>query len=357
MKIYAIAIMMLLFGNINAQGNKGVVTFEKTEINLGKVYADDVQDSFTFKFKNTGTAPVIINRVRATAPQTVAEWDRNPVLPGNESQITIKYVSSALINRNSFNVNVYSNAENGNAVISAHLSLVDNPKKPYLLYVQNLDSVKFQTTNVNFGKVYIDKVAVDTVYFYNTKSRDLHLTNRYIPRYITTTYVPEVVKPGEKGMIIVKFDAKAKNDYGYTYDNVIIRFNNSDSYNNRLAISANVAEDFSSLSAKEIADAPVAAFDKTSISFGTIKSGVKADCDFVLKNEGKSNLIVRKTKAGCGCTAVTMGNNTIKPGESTVIRATFNSANRKGSQHKSVTVITNDPKTPETQLTITGDVE
>ncbi len=39
----------------------------------------------------------------------------------------------------------------------------------------------------------------------------------------------------------------------------------------------------------------------------------------------KSDLIIRKTKPGCGCTAITLGESTIAPGMSTTIRATFDS--------------------------------
>ena len=75
-----------------------------------------------------------------------------------------------------------------------------------------------------------------------------------------------------------------------------------------------------------------------------------------MKNNGKSDLIIRKTKASCGCTAVTMGETILSPGQSTTIRATFDSTGKSGRQYKSITVITNDPQHPETLLTITGNI-
>jgi hypothetical protein len=154
--------------------------------------------------------------------------------------------------------------------------------------------------------------------------------------------------------MIVSFDAKAKNDYGYTYDNIILNINQSNSFNNRISVSAHIKEDFSAVKAS--GNAPVASFETKSIDFGNLQIGKKADCDFVLKNTGKSNLIVRKTKASCGCTAVTLGETTIAPGASTTIRASFDSSGKSGRQQKSITVITNDPANPETHLTIMGSV-
>ena len=72
---------------------------------------------------------------------------------------------------------------------------------------------------------------------------------------------------------------------------------------------------------------------------------------------GKSILFIRKTKASCGCTAVTLGQKEIQPGQSTTIRATFDSTGKSGRQYKSITVITNDPSQPENTLTISGNVK
>ena len=76
----------------------------------------------------------------------------------------------------------------------------------------------------------------------------------------------------------------------------------------------------------------------------------------MLKNEGKSNLIIRKTKASCGCTAIAPENNVIAPGESTKIKTTFNSAGKKGVQNKTITVITNDPENTTIILNVKGEV-
>ena len=116
-------------------------------------------------------------------------------------------------------------------------------------------------------------------------------------------------------------------------------------------------EDFSKLSKQDRQNAPLAHFDKKEVSFGELKQGERANCDFTLTNKGKSNLYVRKTRASCGCTAVTLGENTIAPGKSTVIRVTFNSTGKSGRQYKSITVITNDPANPEMILNVNGNIK
>ena len=77
---------------------------------------------------------------------------------------------------------------------------------------------------------------------------------------------------------------------------------------------------------------------------------------FEFTNTGKSDLIIRKTKASCGCTASNPEKTLLKPGETSNINISFNSTGRTGSQHKNVTVITNDPVNFNTVLNIEGEV-
>ena len=110
------------------------------------------------------------------------------------------------------------------------------------------------------------------------------------------------------------------------------------------------------MSEADLAEAPTASFKTKEESFGDIRKGTKADCHFTLTNTGKRPLFIRATKTSCGCAAVTLGKKIVAPGESATIRVTFDSAGKSGRQYKTVTVITNDPRQPETELRIKGNV-
>ena len=83
-------------------------------------------------------------------------------------------------------------------------------------------------------------------------------------------------------------------------------------------------------------------FKELVYQFGTINQGDVVVHEFKFKNNGKRDLIIRKTSASCGCTAVEV-QKIIKPGETGTIKVTFNSTGKKGNQNKSVTIITNIP--------------
>lgn len=355
MKLTLLFLFSLFAGNLMAQS--GILAFEKKEIHLAGLKADDVPTTVTFHVKNTGEQPVLISKVVPMFPRMNADWEKSPVLPGKSAEIRISFTSQDLPEQFNYIVNINSNAQNPREQLRISGNIIDNPEKPALLYKTDLSGVKFKTNNISFGKIFIQQIAKDTIYFYNTRGKAVTVSTRYLPSHIKAEIYPQTIQPGERGMLVLTYDAVAKNDYGYIFDSVILKFDDDNSYNNRLTVTANISEDFSKLSKKELENAPIIHFDKTTVEFGDITQGEKTNCDFTLENKGKSALIIRKTKASCGCTAVTMGESTIAPGQKTVIRATFNSAGKSGRQYKSITVITNDPQNPETHLTISGNVK
>lgn len=355
MKLILLLLFSLFAGSLAAQ--PGVLTFDKKEIRLADLKADDAPTTVTFQVTNTGQQPVLISKVIPMFPRMSAAWEKSPILPQKSAEIKISFKSQELPEQFNYIVNVHSNAQNPREQLQISGNVIDNPEKPELFYKTDLSGVKFKTNNINFGKIFTQQTVKDTVYFYNTREKAVAVSIRYTPSHIKADIYPQTLQPGEKGTLAFTYDASAKNDYGYIFDSVILNFDDDNSYNNRLSVTANIVEDFSKLSSRELENAPVVYFDKTSIEFGDIVQGEKANCDFTLENHGKTALIIRKTKASCGCTAVTMGENTIAPGQKTVIRATFDSAGKSGRQYKSITVITNDPKNPETHLTISGNVK
>ena len=152
------------------------------------------------------------------------------------------------------------------------------------------------------------------------------------------------------------YDAKAANTYGFTSHRIYLTLDGSNDYKNSIGVSATIEEDFSSLSAAELANAPVALFNTLSYDFGDIKQGDKKEYTFELKNGGKRELLIRNVRSSCGCTAVSPSKNVIAPGETAPIKVVFDSTGKKGRPSQTVTVITNDPKNSSATLRISTNI-
>ncbi len=349
-----LTIFSLLAIKILAQGR---LELETPRIILDRLMVDDQPQHATFTIKNSGDQPIIITRVTPMSSQIKADWTNEPLAPGKKGTITLTFTPSRFPENFNYKILIYSNAQNNREEAELAGTLVENPDKLKLSYKYDLNGLAFKTTNVNLGKVFTWQKISDTITFINTRKETVKLSVQYQPAHLQTRFIPEEVAPDQKGCAVITYDAPKKNDYGYNYESIILSINNSRDYKTRLSVSINLLEDFSKLNKKQLSEAPIASFKQKDINFGEIKKGEKVNCDFELTNSGKSDLIIRKTKASCGCTAVTLGNKTLAPGQSTTIRATFDSTGKSGRQYKTITVITNDPAQAEVQLNIQGNIK
>jgi len=102
---------------------------------------------------------------------------------------------------------------------------------------------------------------------------------------------------------------------------------------------------------------PQIQFEEREFNWGTIYDGEKMNHIFTFTNTGDAELVIESVNSSCGCTAVLVSEKVIPPGGKGEIKASFDSTRRTGTQTKTITVKSNDPKEPSITLMITGLVE
>ena len=193
----------------------------------------------------------------------------------------------------------------------------------------------------------------------NTSAAPVKIEFEGYPLYMSIKANPETLKPGQKGIVEGSYDATKNPGWGNFTDLVKVKLNGVVQENTYYYVSANLVEDFSSLSKEDLANAPVFKLASNTFDLGKIKGSTQNEVEFKFKNEGKNDLIIRNIRATCGCTAVQQGNQGvgIKAGESSSIKAVFNSGSYNGKVTKAIYVYTNDPKNSEVVLMLNADVE
>jgi hypothetical protein len=76
-------------------------------------------------------------------------------------------------------------------------------------------------------------------------------------------------------------------------------------------------------------------------NLGNVMEGTVVNVQFRFKNTGNKMLVITDVAASCGCTVPEKPEKPIAPGAEGVIKATFDSKNRIGTNHKVITVILN----------------
>ena len=106
------------------------------------------------------------------------------------------------------------------------------------------------------------------------------------------------------------------------------------------------------LTQAEIDAAPKIKFEMTEFDAGQVIQGQAVDYIFKFTNTGKSDLVIENARASCGCTASAPKDKVIKSGATSQIEAKFDSRGKSGAQHKTITVTSNDPNSPNIILNL-----
>jgi hypothetical protein len=108
MKKFVLILFVGLIGYAT-QAQAAKIVFEETTIDYGEIEkgADGVR---TFKFTNTGDAPLVIEDIKSTCGCTIPKKPDGPIMPGASDTIQVKYDTNRVgpIRRS---ISVYSNAD------------------------------------------------------------------------------------------------------------------------------------------------------------------------------------------------------------------------------------------------------
>ncbi|MBD8390258.1 DUF1573 domain-containing protein [Dysgonomonas sp. BGC7] len=109
--VFILFALILSTGFILAQEGKKVpkAVFTETVHEFGKVSEDAGTVSCEFKFKNAGTAPLIIQSVKTSCGCTTPNYTKEPILPGKEGSIKVTYSTVGRVGTFNKEVTIFTN--------------------------------------------------------------------------------------------------------------------------------------------------------------------------------------------------------------------------------------------------------
>lgn len=133
--LYSIAVLLLLWagsacsnrrdaqgqpvGEANAiAGKTAKISFKETEVHdFGTINEGDTVEH-TYAFTNTGELPLVINNTTASCGCTTPDWPREPIAPGAESSVKVRFNSRGKAGEQRKTVTVYANTNPATTDIS-----------------------------------------------------------------------------------------------------------------------------------------------------------------------------------------------------------------------------------------------
>jgi len=339
-----------------AQSVGAKIVFDEEEHDFSTIKEESGAQSFVFSFTNKGDKPLIIQNIAVSCGCTTADWTKKPVIPGAKGEIKVTYHPENRPGEFQQRICVFSNAENNQIFLGINGYVKPRLKTINELYPVKIGDVIAQSDRIIFPMIKKSKTQTDSLEIYNNSEKTVYISFHATPAYISVHVSPSKLNFHQKGYIIVTFDSKKLDDYGYVMNRIYLNTNSSFDFHNSLLVSANIEEDFSSLTSEELEKAPVISFDSKRYDFGNLNQEDVVYHKFVIENTGKNNLIIRKIKTSCGCTVVIPGKKIIAPNEKIPLMVKFNPMGKQGRQIKAITVISNDPKHTTSILRIFANV-
>jgi len=216
-------------------------------------------------------------------------------------------------------------------------------------YPDTSGSLAFEKTYINMGQLRSDENRVFAVGVKNVGENTLNVKDvefEFLP--FKTRITQNKLKPGETALVEIDFQGDLGDAAGWgknysTRDYVTLYTDDDELEAKQIEIAFSYKRVYTE---EEIANGPALTFESDNWEAGDILQGQVISHAFYFTNTGKSDLVIEKTKASCGCTAIEPTQKVIRPGERSKIEVRFNSRGKRGTQHKTVSVWSNDLKKP-----------
>ena len=287
------------------------ISFEKMDYNFGKIKEEAGPANYDFKFTNSGKIPLIIQAVEASCGCTTPQWSKEPILPGKTGFIKVSYNPDRRPGVFTKSITVNANVQKSPYVLTITGEVVPKTLRSEDLYPVDFGSIRLKSGELSFVKIKDNEIKTDTLHFYNPGTLAVSVNFKIVPPYISIKTIPSVIQPKSKGFFLITFDANKKPSFGYVMNRIYLSFNGDQKYNNAIKVSAIIEEDFSKLSAPDLANAPIIEYNSRTFDFGEIPEGKKAEYTFKISNKGKKALIIRNVTSSCDCTTGQPTSNTI----------------------------------------------
>ena len=345
--MFAFAISTAIFAQ------KDSFKFEKDKHSFGTIEENGGPAVHKFEFTNVGENPIKINKVKASCGCTTPSWSREVVNPGETGHVTAKYNPK---NRpGKFNKTLtITTGENEKIYLRISGNVTKAELPPEKKYPYQSGDLRFKNEEISIGNIMHDQAKEVKLPIYNTTDADIKvLEGATIPSHIKLELKDGGINAKKHANVILKYDAKAANDWGKRSDVIKFNVNGKESV---VKIATVITENFGNMSDDEKEFAPKISLNKTKLNFGNVTKGKKAKSTIVYTNNGKNDLIIRKVNATCGCTVIKTKKNVIKPGKSGKLIVTLNTSEEDFNQNNMITLICNDPNSSVHNIQVRANI-
>lgn len=219
----------------------------------------------------------------------------------------------------------------------------------------DMGNVRLSTDHVEYDYVAAADHPVAQINLTNMERSNYTPKLMQLPPYLKADYLPEILRGGQKGAILLTLDTGQLPDYGLFQTSIYLSRYPKDlaSKDNEIRVSAVVCPSVRGLTAEQLAEAPVMRLSQESVTLAnTGKKKLKGEIE--ITNVGRSPLNFKRFQVFNPGVQAVLGGSELLPGKSMKLKFTVQPDLLKESKAEPrLLLITDDPRRPVQIINIT----
>jgi len=328
------------------------ISFDQTTKDLGTLLWHTPR-SVEFKFTNQSTRDIRLTEVLPDCGCTQTMWSDAPIQPGASGVITAVY-DAELLGHFQKSLVVFTDQSEEPIYLTLMGTVSQTQSEPSVEYPYQIGDFFLSTDDVEFDDVNRGDSPIFPLYILNSSKKSYRPELMHLPKYLTASYDPEVILPGRMGRVMLTLDSQQLPAMGLTQTSIYLSRFMGDRVGkeNEINVSATLLPDFLDTPTQH-ALAPCMEIDSTSISVGLLNKKGKASQQLVIRNTGKTPLLINALQVYNPGISVSIGSRRIDPGEEQKLKVSVTASSDNFKGRRRILLITNDPKRPKTVIEVT----
>lgn len=349
------AAALLALSAFNAAGATSAKWLE-TSHDFGAFDEDMGRVSTDFRLVNTGDEPLMIYAARASCGCTIPSYTKEPIAPGDTAVIKVVYDPAGRPGKFDKKVKVETNSDPRQTILVIKGVVIGASNTLRARFPIEVGKLKLRRDIVPVGEILKGRTKTAFLEGYNQSPDTIRPSINGLPRYITVQTEPQCVPPGEQVTFTLFYNTAGENDWGLATHEATVKSDTRGEASHLINVTAIINEDFSKMTKSELEKAPKIALSDSRIDFGSIKKGEKKSGEIRIDNFGKDELIIRKISSSDPCVNVKASKTKIKGGGNAVLKINADTSKSNDKMlNARVTIITNDPDRPVSNIRVTGE--
>lgn len=331
---------------------------QHSSVNIGEVSWHSPK-SYDFVFQNKARHAVTIIDVVTDCDCTSASWQPGQVLEaGQKTTIRVTYDAQTLGHFRK-GVRVCTNDKGKERVEEVWLEgkVVSSLTNYTIDYPYALgEDIYLTHSTVEFDDVQNGDRPSMTIGIANGTKKDYTPTLMHLPDWLTATFSPSILRPGQTGYLTLTADASKVGRYGLAQTSVYVSRYMGDkvSKDNDIQVSLTIVPKVNT-TPEALATAPKAVLDTiVTLEQAGKRKARRANGTVTIQNAGLSNLEISRLQVYNLGLQVSLNKSTIQPGQTATLRVsgwTEDEANQHKGRRR-ILLITNDPLRPKITIDV-----